>query len=119
MSRTIDTQAWMQATTELTTAMAAWRLAHPKATLRQIEEELDTRLMPLRARMVEDMALASAATDWQEPTTPPPVCPDCGQTLVQRSRDTRILQTHGGQDLTLQRGYGVCPACGVGLFPPR
>lgn len=120
MSRSIDAQAWIQLTTELTTAMAAWRLAHPKATLREIEQELDTRLMHLRARMVEDLALASAATDWRAPAAdPPPTCPDCGHVLVQRATDTRTIQTHGGQDLTLERSYGVCPACGAGLFPPR
>ncbi|MDZ4720064.1 MAG: hypothetical protein SH847_16555 [Roseiflexaceae bacterium] len=38
--------------------------------MRDIEQELDTRLQHLRARMVEDSALASATTDWREPTTP-------------------------------------------------
>ena len=30
---------------------------------------------------------------------------------------SRTLQTQGGQTLTLERRYGVCPVCATGLFP--
>ena len=43
--------------------MKEWRLQHPKATLRQIEGALDERLGKMRARMLQDAALASAAAD--------------------------------------------------------
>ena len=43
--------------------MKEWRLQHPKATLRQIEQALDDRLAKLRARMLQEAALASAAAD--------------------------------------------------------
>ena len=46
-------------------------------------------------------------------------CPDCGVPLQHRGAHARTLQTHGGLDITLERHYGVCPACGAGLFPPR
>ncbi|MDQ6661230.1 MAG: hypothetical protein M3Z24_09730, partial [Chloroflexota bacterium] len=36
-----------------------WRDHHPKATLREREETIDERLGQLRARMVQDAALAS------------------------------------------------------------
>jgi hypothetical protein len=39
--------------------------------------------------------------------------------LRPRSADTRLLQTQGDQPVTLERRYGVCPACGAGFFPPR
>jgi|SRR5882724_4412245 len=120
MSHPIDEQVWHRMTAEIMSGMREWREAHPKATLRQIEQELDRRWVRVRARMLEDMALASAATDWT--TTPAgqqPACPDCGTPLQLRGTDTRTLQTHGGEALTLNRQYGSCPACGAGLFPPR
>ena len=44
MSRPITDALWQQLTLEVTTEMRAWRLAHPKATLREIEVALDARL---------------------------------------------------------------------------
>lgn len=120
MSRPINELLWQQLSTEITREMAEWRLAHPKATLRQIEIELDTRLSRMRARLLEDLALASTSTVWTEtPISQQPLCPDCQQPLDDRGAKTRSLQTHGGQQLDLTRSYGVCPACGAGLFPPR
>ena len=120
MSSPINAQAWHGMTEEILVGMREWRNRHPKATLREMETELDSRWARVRARMLEDMALASAAADWA--TTPEgeqPTCPDCGTPLQLRGTDTRTLQTHGGQALTLPRQYGSCPACGAGLFPPR
>lgn len=120
MKPPITTALWQQLTQDLTTEMQEWRTHHPKATLRDIETELDTRLSHLRARLLEDIALASPAADWADtPITQHPPCPDCGQPLQLRGTDTRTLQTHGGQALTVERRYGTCPACGAGLFPPR
>jgi len=119
MGTQIDETLWRQLTQEIMTGMREWRLQHPKATLREIETELDTRLNRMRARMLEDLALQSAAADWQDtPTGLQPTCPDCGGPLQDRGRHPRTLQPHGGQTLTLERHYGVCPACGAGLFPP-
>lgn len=120
MSGKMNEALWHQLTQDVMTGMREWRLRHPKATLREIETELDARLHRMRARMLEDMALASAAADWSEaPSGQHPACPDCGQPLQLRGTDTRTLQTHGGQELHLHRRYGTCPACGAGLFPPR
>jgi hypothetical protein len=120
MSRPIDEQVWHRLTAEIMSGMREWRIAHPKATLREMEQELDHRWVRVRARLLEDMALASVAADWS--TTPggqQPACPDCGVPLQPRGTDTRTLQTHGGQDVILERQYASCPACGAGLFPPR
>ncbi|MDP9309702.1 MAG: YgiT-type zinc finger protein [Chloroflexota bacterium] len=120
MNRPMNEHLWHQLTADVMTGMREWRLQHPKATLREMETELDARLGHMRARMLEDMALASAAADWtaisrdQQPT-----CPECGTVLQERGQHSRTLQTHGGQELTLDRSYGVCPACGTGVFPPR
>jgi hypothetical protein len=86
--------------------------------LREIETELDTRLSRIRARLLEDLALTSAAALWNKPAVPP-LCPDCHTPLDDAGAKTRTLQTHGGQELELTRSYAVCPACGTGLFPPR
>jgi hypothetical protein len=120
MSRPITEPLWQQLTEELTREMRQWRLLHPKATLRQIETELDARLARMRARMLEDLALTSSTAVWtQRAEKEQPLCPDCQQPLAERGAKTRTLQTHGGQLLRLTRSYGVCPACGSGLFPPR
>jgi len=120
MSGPINEQAWHQMTEEILSGMREWRAQHPKATLREMEEELDARWARVRARMLEDLALASAAADWTDtPAGQHPTCLDCGAPLHLRGADTRTLQTHGGQTLTLERRYGTCPACGAGLFPPR
>jgi ribosomal protein S27AE len=120
MGQQINETLWHQLTQEVMTGMREWRLQHPTATLRAIETELDSRLNRMRARMLEDLALQSAATDWQDsPAAQQPICPDCGRPLQARGSHPRTLQTHGGQTITLERQYAVCPACGAGLFPPR
>lgn len=120
MSRPINATLWQQLTQDVTAEMRAWRLAHPKATLREIELELDARLQRMRARMLEDLAASSSAADWAAlPAAEVPRCPACDQPLADTGAKSRTLQTHGGQALTLERPYGVCPACGAGLFPPR
>ena len=112
-------QAWQPLSAEIMTGLHEWRLQHPTATLREIETEVDGHLARLRARMPEDLALQSAATDWQQRTAAEhPACPQCRTPLAPRGSDTRRLQTHGGRELVLERHYGVCPACGAGLFPP-
>jgi hypothetical protein len=120
MSHPIDEQAWQRMSAEIMSGMREWRTTHPKATLREMEQELDHRWVRVRARMLEDMALASVAADWTTtPADQPPACPDCGQPLQPRGTDLRTLQTHGGQEVILERQYAGCPACGAGLFPPR
>ena len=119
MDRTTFEQPWHDLSAEIITGIHDWRLQHPTATLRDIETELDTRLNRMRAQMLQDLALHSAAADWQQhPPDLHPLCPHCATPLNPRGSDTRRLQTHGGRDLVLERSYGVCPACGTGLFPP-
>lgn len=113
-------QNWRKLSEEVIIGMKEWRDHHPKATLREIEEALDERLGRLRARMVQDAALASASSDWSEVAPEErPVCPLCATLLVARGKKTRRLQTQGGQEVSLTRSYGVCPTCESGLFPPR
>lgn len=96
-----------------------WRLAHPQATLTQIEAALDAQLAVLRARLVTGAALASAATDLRAhaPAARPP-CRECGGTLAVRGPETRSLTTTYEQPVPLRRHYTICVACGAALFPP-
>lgn len=108
-------RAWAE---EVLTEMKEWRLQHPRATLSEMEGALDERLARQRARMLEDMALASEVADLsQVPMEERPTCPQCGKPLGSRGQEERHLQTQGHQELTLKRSYGVCPTCEVGFFP--
>ncbi len=108
---------WQRLANEVMTGLAEWRLQHPRATFGEIEAALDERLAGLRARMLQDVALASAAADpvrrGERPT-----CPSCGAAMAGEGSRTRRLRTTYDQEITLTRGYTRCPACGTGLFPP-
>ena len=90
MSHPIDEQVWQRMTAEIISGMREWRVAHPKATLREMEQELDTRWVRVRARMLEDMAVASVAADWTAtPALQQAICPDCGQPLLPLAKRQR------------------------------
>lgn len=110
-------QSWNGMSEEIISGIAEWRQQHPQATFREIEAEVDRRLSVLRAKMLADAALGSAQTEWV-PGSPEVLCPECGQPLEQKGKKKRRLQTRGGQEVELEREYGVCPACGQGIFPP-
>lgn len=111
---------WSGMMHEMISGMAEWRQQHPKATLREIESEMDKRWVRVRARMVSDLALSSAAADWRgEEEDKHPLCPSCGGKLQgEGGKKKRHLQTQGGEEIVLERRYGVCPTCEVGFFPP-
>ncbi len=119
MERRNFEQRWHHLSAEVMSGSADWRCQHPTATLRELETELDAGLARMRAHMLEDLALESAATDWKEQSaTAPPACPQCGSPLQAAGLHSRTLQTHGGQTLTFERRYGRCPGWETGLFPP-
>jgi len=107
---------WHELSEEVMSGMIEWREQHPKATLTEIEDELDERLSKMRARMVEDMAMASEAANVVDDKVK---CPECGSRLESRGKKARTLKTHHNREITLRRGYGKCPKCGAGFFPPR
>lgn len=110
---------WRQLTEEVMTGMKEWRLAHPKATFKEIEAALDERLAKVRARMLQDVALASAAADLKAAGVEErAVCPKCDRPLEDQGQEKRTLTTHYNQRIELTRSYGLCPACGTRLFPP-
>ncbi len=110
---------WNELAEEVTSGMKEWRLQHPRATFREIEQALDERLAKMRARMLQDAALASAAADIKNAQEEErPVCPECGAPLEGRGTEMRELTTQHNQTVALTRSYGVCPKCGAGFFPP-
>jgi len=102
------------------TGMKEWRLQHPRASFDEIEAALDERLAKMRARLLQDLALASVAAKVSEATDEErPRCPQCGGQLEARGEEQRTLTTTYNQPVTLRRSYAYCPACEAGLFPPR
>ena len=98
--------------------MSEWRKEHPKATFREIEAAVDERVNQLRAQLIEDLVQLGETEEWsQKAEAERPQCAMCGQPLSARGKQTRFLQTNGGEAIKLRRTYGTCPACGEGFFP--
>ena len=98
---------------ELREGMQAWRKQHPKATLDEIETELNRQVALLRAAVLAETVATSKAVKAEEEV----VCPVCGTKMVREGQHKRKLKTYGGQALELVREYVRCPRCGQGFFP--
>lgn len=107
---------WKGKSEEMVEGMAEWRAGHPKASLREIEGEVDRRLSELRAKMISDTANQSALAAWE--AADGVVCSECGAKLMKKGKQKRVLLTRDGRKIELAREYGVCVACGAGVFPP-
>lgn len=109
---------WSDIFQEVQQEMTAWRRAHPKATMREIELESERLLSRLHARVVHDVAAASVVNDFAgQPGAERPQCPKCRIPLVARGKKRRSLRTHGNQAVELERTHGTCPQCGQAFFP--
>src|SRR5215216_4387988 len=112
-------ERWPAMMADVLAGMREWRTAHPSATFAEIEAAVDERLSRVRARMLEDAALATTATQLAgQAAAARPRCPACGAPLEARGQPTRTVQTQGGQAVRLRHSYATCPGCGAGLFPP-
>lgn len=108
-----------QESEEIISGMRDWRAAHPRASFAEIQAAVDERLDGLRARLLREIALASQAAGGAElALTDRPLCRECGERMAPRGRRERTLTVQGGQQVSLERRYWVCPGCGAGLFPP-
>jgi hypothetical protein len=118
MRRDFDRQ-WVALSQEVLIGIKEWRRQHPHATLKEIEMAIDERLTVLRAQLITDAALASAATDWEEEAaTEQPRCPQCGAKLKPRGvRAERRLQTHGGKRSSWCGSTGSVRPVGRRFFP--
>jgi YgiT-type zinc finger domain-containing protein len=108
---------WEALAAEVLVGIKDWRTQHPRATFTEIEQELDRELSRLRTRLLEDVALASAATGGVG-GRPEATCPTCGGALVARGQATRAVTVTHNQTVMLPRQYAVCSSCGAGVFPP-
>jgi hypothetical protein len=106
---------WRAEAEAIATGLTEWRAQHPRATFAEIEAALDARLDGMRARLLEDLALASRAT---EAGGAGAACPACGGRLEGRGSHERQVVTQGDRVVRLRRAYATCSACGAGLFPP-
>jgi hypothetical protein len=96
-----------------------WRQAHRKATFAAIEAAVEERLASVRARLVAEAAGAEGgARSGTDNADQRPCCPQCGHELQWRGQRVREVTVRGGEAVRLARQYGVCLACGAGLFPP-
>ena len=115
-----DPTAWDELSRVVQADLTAWRAAHPRATLTEIEAAVGDATRRLQARYLQDLVATSPSADLA--TTPPaarPVCPQCGGRLVPRGRSDRAVLTPGqAEPVVIRRSYAVCTGCGAGLFPP-
>ena len=111
-------EEWKKLSDEEIAGTSAWREKHSKATLREIEEEVDKRLSVMRARMIAGTAMKSGSAEWEAGETEA-VCPECEGELQKKGKKKRKLETQEGQEIELEREYGTCLKCGHGIFPPR
>jgi hypothetical protein len=109
---------WQREAEAVISGMTEWRQQHPRATLNEIEAALDERLSGMRARLLEDLALASEASVVAGRGAERPACPSCRGPLEARGQRTRAVVTQGDRVLRLARDYAACPRCGGGHFPP-
>ena len=110
---------WRELSERILTDISEWRRSHPKATFREIEDEVHERMSRLEAQLIQDTAQQSKSRAWSGASPQErPSCPICRTPLQARGKRRRKLQGAGGQEVTLNREYGTCPNCGTGLFPP-
>jgi hypothetical protein len=107
---------WGGAMRESVLGLQEWRAGHPQATFAEIEAEVDRRWNVLRAQLLADLALASAATEGAAAPAAP--CPQCGGTrLRDEGPRERTVRSLGHAPVTLRRAYAACTQCGYRFFP--
>jgi|SRR5579875_6782 len=91
--------------------LAAWHAAHPDATFYDMELAVEAQIAQVRTALLEEQTDGAFHEER-------PACPQCGTTMVRRTRRRKRVVLKGDETLDLERSYVVCPACGEGLFPP-
>lgn len=105
---------WGAAQQAVEEEVATWRRAHPRATLTEIEQEVEAVTGRLRRWLVEELAQEVAIVPEERPN-----CPKCRTPMERRGHKAReVVVAHQRQPVRLERAAFVCPACHAGLFPP-
>jgi predicted RNA-binding Zn-ribbon protein involved in translation (DUF1610 family) len=94
--------------------LRAWRRAHPQASFDEIDAEVARAYAAVHAEVVSELSQEAASGGEGGVVT----CPQCQRRMQRRGTRTRQVTTRRGAQARLARAYYVCPACGVGLFPP-
>jgi hypothetical protein len=102
---------------DLIEGLNKWREKHPRATMREIEEEIDRRMSEMRVRLIADTVMKSASTGMEKGKKEK--CPKCGEEVKKQGKKKRKLETNGGQAIEFEREYVTCQSCGHGFFPSR
>ena len=120
MAGSLDQAAWTQLSATVQQELAAWRAAHPRATLTEIEGTVAEATRRLQAQYLHDLVAASPSADLAAvPPEERPGWPGCGGGLAPRGQQERAVLTPGQPEpVRIRRSYAVCPACEAGLFPP-
>src|SRR5436305_14976912 len=75
-----------------------WRKEHPKATWAEIEAAIDEQINQVRAQLIQDVVQMEESEEWsQMPEEERPKCATCGKQLWARWKQTRWLQSYGGE----------------------
>jgi RNase P subunit RPR2 len=111
---------WQATSEAVARELVAWREAHPRASLTQIEDAVFEAMQRLQARALKQVVLASAVADVAaQPAAERPTCPTCSGRLEPRGRQRRTIRpARQRAPLEVDRSYAVCTECGAGLFPP-
>jgi len=98
--------------------LTEWQRVTPRATFAEIEDAVEEQVARLRAQLIADLVTARAdrGTPGGEERA---ACPECGRAMDRRGTKRREVTVRGNQTVRFRRRYAVCPACQVGVFPPR
>src|SRR5437899_10162847 len=89
---------WAKLAQEVLSRMSDWRVQHPQARFAEIEEEVDKRMARMRAGLLEDLAMASAAASVGGRQNQERLhCAMGGGALQERGKQGRKLTSHGEQ----------------------
>ncbi len=98
----LSAERWSVGAGPMWAELVAWREAQPKATFTEIEEELDRQLNRVRARVLGDLAQASATADLAASGAERARCERCGVALRGQGREERGVVTQGGVEVRLE-----------------
>lgn len=90
-----------------------WHQATERPNLSQVEE----KVLELRQRLSEEMAVTAIEHQATVRPVPGPRCGCCGQEMHYKGMKEKTVMSWVGA-LRLERGYYYCDQCRTGLFPP-
>lgn len=114
MSRQADRDEVTRAAGQVYEELEAWCAAHPGYTLLELEEETARLRQRLMGEMMSRLVGQRAAVQPSEGVR----CPKCSEPMQNKGKRKRIVRGPEGS-IELERAYYYCPACKVGIFPPR